>query len=311
MGGLVLNLLFAASLSAQNPQSPPPAQNPPQGGTPVETEGAKPADFAKTQKPQPLRERAESILQEGLADDNMERRAKAVAALGLLRNDPRARRDAVKALHDEKSAVRAAAAAALGSMHAVSARQELEAVLDDPDPSVVLAAANSLLEMKDRAAYEVYYGVLTGEQKTSKGFVRQELAILHDKKKMAQIGLDEGIGFVPFAGIPYSVLKMVLKDDSSGARAAAARKLASDPDPASRDALVDALGDKSTIVREAALDALAHRRDPSLLIRVAPSLDDDKDEVRFFAAACVLQLSRSKGAHAGTAGTPTAAKGTG
>jgi HEAT repeat protein len=312
-GLLVLNLLLAASLPAQNPQATPPPEKPQTSGAtpPEESEAPQAADSANPQIP--LRERADAILREGLKDENMERRAKAVAALGLLRGDRQARREAVKALQDEKSAVRAAAAAALGAMHAVAARRELEAVLDDPDPSVVLAAANSLLEMKDHAAYDVYYGVLTGEQKTGKGFVRQELAMLHDKKKMAQLGIDEGIGFVPFAGIPYSVLKMVLKNDSSGVRAAAARALASDPDPSSRDALIDALADKSTIVRQAALEALAHRRDSSLLSKVAPSLDDNKDEVRFFAAACVLQLSRLKTAHgsppAGAKETSASAKG--
>ncbi len=236
------------------------------------------------------------MLNDALSDASADRRARAVAALGLLPNDPQARRHSIKALKDEKSEVRAAAATALGSMHAVQARHELEAMLDDSDPTVVLAAANSLLQLKDRAAYQVYYGVLTGEQKASKGFVQQELAILHDKKKIAQLGLDEGIGFVPFAGIPYTVLKMVLKDTSAGARAAAAQKLASDPDPASGYALVDALADKSWVVRVAALEALAHRRDSSLLPKIAPSLSDDKEEVRLFAAACVVQLSRLKGA---------------
>ena len=133
--------------------------------------------------------------------------------------------------------------------------------------------------------------MLTGERKATKGFVKKELATLHDKKKMAQLSLDEGIGFIPFAGIPYGVLKMVLKDDSSAVRAAAARKLARDPDPNSGEALADTLEDKNWVLRAAALEAIAQRGDRSLLPKIVPLMDDEKEDVQYRAAACVLRLS--------------------
>jgi hypothetical protein len=42
---------------------------------------------------------------------------------------------------------------------------------------------------------------------------------------MAQLGFEEGMGFIPFAGIGYEVFKTVTKDDSSPLHAAAATKL--------------------------------------------------------------------------------------
>jgi HEAT repeat protein len=45
------------------------------------------------------------------------------------------------------------------------------------------------------------------------------------------------------------------------------------------------------MVRAAALDAISERGDRSLIPRITPALDDDKDEVRFAAAGCIAHLS--------------------
>jgi len=85
------------------------------------------------------------ILREGVIDPNADKRALAVRSLGLLRGNAEAERLAIVALTDEKSTVRVAAASALGSMHAEHSTGNLEEALGDSEPSVVLAAANSLL----------------------------------------------------------------------------------------------------------------------------------------------------------------------
>jgi HEAT repeat protein len=77
---------------------------------------------------------------------------------------------------------------------------------------------------------------------------------------MALLSFQEGIGFVPFAGMGYTAIRAIVKDDSSPVRAAAARVLADDRDPDIDDALVQvAIGDKRQLVRTTALDALAPR----------------------------------------------------
>src|SRR5439155_18832122 len=141
--------------------------------------------------------------------------------------------------------------------------------LDDDEPAVVLAAANSLMLLQDsESAYDVYYGVLTGSTRTNKGLIKEQLKILHDKKKMAEMGIEQGIGFIPFAGFGYDVVKTVMKSDPSQLRAAAAKKQAHDPSPASADALVVASQDKSWIVRAAALKAICERGDYALISRI-------------------------------------------
>jgi HEAT repeat protein len=184
-----------------------------------------------------------------------------------------------------------AAAMALGSMHAEGAKGNLEEALGDSEPSVVLASANSLLLLHDEVGYDTYYEVLTGEKRASKGLIKEQLDTLKDKKKMAQMGFEEGIGFIPFAGIGYEIFKTVTKNDSSLLRAAAAKQLAHDPEPDAADALVKAASDKNLAVRAAALEAIALRDDRSLVPRISAALDDEKDLVRFTAAACVVHLS--------------------
>jgi HEAT repeats len=276
----------------------PPAQTPPQQPTtplqqaaPVTPPTAKAPPAKETRLT--LRERAWLTLQDGVKETVAEKRAKAVNALGLLSANREAEGMAIEALTDEKYNVRTAAATALGVMHAVHAIPQLEKALDDDEPAVVLAAANSLMLMKDSRAYDVYYDVLTGKARPNKGFIKEQLKPFHDPKQVAALGFEEGIGFVPFAGIGYEVVKRVLKSasDSSLVRAAAAKKLAHDANPASADALVDATGDKSWIVRAAALDAIAQRGDKSLMPKISGSLKDTKDDVRYMAAACIVHLS--------------------
>ena len=283
-----------AQQPAPTPQQQPPPETPAPQTPPPQTA---PAPAAKTppakEKRLTERERAWLVLQDGVKENGAEKRAKAVNALGLLSANREAEGMAIEALGDDKYNVRSAAATALGVMHAVHAIPQLEKVLDDDEPAVVLAAANSLMLMKDSRAYDVYYDVLTGNARPNKGFIKEQLKPFHDPKQVAELGFEEGIGFVPFAGIGYEVVKRVLKSasDTSLVRAAAAKKLAHDPNPDSAEALVNATEDKSWIVRAAALDAIAQRGDKSLLPRVSGSLKDTRDDVRYMAAACIVHLS--------------------
>jgi HEAT repeat protein len=218
--------------------------------------------------------------------------------LGLIPNDSRSAKLAQKALTDDRPEVRAASAAALGNMQSKASIPKLKAALDDQDPSVALAAAHSLDLLHDTSAYEVYYEILNGERKTGKGLIASQRSMLRDPKKMAELGFEEGIGFIPFAGIGWGAVKAIRKDDSSPVRAAAARVLARDPDPATTKALIEATGDNSWIVQVAALEALAKRGDPSALPTVVKYMSDEKGAIKFTAAAAVIHLTAIKQAGA-------------
>jgi HEAT repeat protein len=240
-------------------------------------------------------QKAWDILQTGAEEKSAERRADAIPALGLLPHDNRAREMAESAIDDGSPEVRAAAAKALGDMLSRASIRKLTETLSDPDPAVVLAAAHSLLTLRDFApAYDVYYAVLTGQRKASEGVVASERKVLQNPKKLAELCVETGLGFVPLAGMGVSAVKMLTKNDSSNVRAAAARILAKDPDPQSRDALVEALSDRSWVVRRAAVEAIAARGDPHLLAVVEPCMDDANDAVQYAAAAAVIRLSEAR-----------------
>lgn len=238
------------------------------------------------------RQQAWELLRTGVQDSSTELRATTVGVLSLLRGEAEAIRMARKALDDGKAEVRAAAAASLGELHDAEAIPKLKATLEDKEPAVVLAAAHALVELGDPSGYEVYYAILTGQRKSGRGLVAGQLESLKDPKKLAELGLFQGLGFIPFAGLGYKALKAIVQSDSSPGRAAAAKILTKDPDPDTDDALVQvATTDKSEIVRAAALDAIARRDRPALIPRIAPAMEDDKDSVKYTAAAAVIRLS--------------------
>jgi HEAT repeat protein len=233
-----------------------------------------------------------SVLDAGLSDSSVDKRTTSVQVLGLLPNDPKAEQSAIKALKDDKPEVRGAAAKALGDMKANNAIPNLVEMVNDKEPGVIMAAAHALLDLGDKRGYNVYYAILTGERKSGTSLLDEQKKMLNDPKKMAQFGFEQGIGFIPFAGMGYGAFKMITKDNTSPVLAAAALTLAKDPDPKSGEALATtASGNKSWIVRAAALNAIALRGETSLLPAAESGLQDDKEEVRYSAAAAVIHLT--------------------
>ena len=246
------------------------------------------------EQPEPdPQEQAWQILQGGLQDRKASNRTVAVQALSLLPGNRRATSFALSALSDKSPEVRAAAAVVLGQQHARAAIPALKQALNDSEIPVALAAAHSLFLFKDPSAYEVYYAVLMGDRKSSVGLVQSQINRLKDPKQVAQIGFEEGIGFVPFGGMGYEAYRTIHKNDGSPVRASAARFLANDPDPMTEDALIQtALADKDEGVRLAALDALTQRGDPHCVPRLVKNLsDDERSAVRYRSAAVILHLS--------------------
>ena len=290
-------LVRQSNPAQQQPAPPPP---PAASAAPAQpsVNQATPATPAPAKAFSTPRDQAWQILEDACTGDKSGDRATGILVLGLIPNDARSARLAQKALTDDRPEVRAAAAAALGNMHSTASIPKLKAAIADQDPAVALAAAHSLDLMHDSSAYEVYYEILNGERKAGKGLIASQTSMLRDPKKMAEFGFEEGIGFIPFAGIGWGAVKAIRKDDSSPVRAAAARVLARDPDPATTKALTEATGDNSWIVQVAALEALAKRGDPLTLPTVARYLSNEKGAIKFTAAAAVIHLSAIKQAGA-------------
>jgi len=253
---------------------------------------ATPDEFPRPRPAEALQKRAWDILWEGTHDESTNKRSKATHALGLLSDDPAAVDLAEGQLQDREPEVRAAAATALGEMHSAPSIPKLENALSDKSISVAVAAAHSLLDLKNDSGYGVYYAVLTGKRKTGESLIEKQLDEFKDPKKLAEFGFYQGIGFLPYAGYGLEVVHALTRKENSPLRAAAAGALAHDPDPLSGKALTEAVSDKDWIVRAAALKAIAMRGDPTLLPYIKPAMSDHEDVVRYTAAASVLHLAR-------------------
>jgi len=240
-------------------------------------------------------EKAWSLLTNGASDKSWETRTRAFQALALMEDNAKARGMAEKAIAgDDRSEVRAAAALALGEMGAKESKPRLMEAVKDNDTEVVFAATNALFQLGDPAAFQVYFAVLTGEKKSGEGLVDSQMKMLKDPKALTNMGLEAGIGFIPFGGISYKVFKMATADAVSPVRALAAARLAGDRDPKTTTALVTASKDSKWLVRAAAVGAIARRNDPGLMSVIEPLMEDENLTVRFNTAAAIVRLSGVK-----------------
>jgi HEAT repeat protein len=163
-----------------------------------------------------------------------------------------------------------------------------------------MAAAHALRLLDDPACYDAYYDIITGERKNDSGMIAQEMKVLHDPKQVAEMGFNEGIGYVPFAGIPWEALQTIMKDrkDGAAAKAALIAALATDPESRTNKVLVTTIQNRNWVLRVAALKAIAKRGDPSLLPSIRQKLQDTRREVRYTAAAALIHLNDIANAHA-------------
>jgi HEAT repeat protein len=241
------------------------------------------------------RDEAWRVMRAGLRDSKAANRREAVKALSLISNNKTAQQLAERSLQDAHPTVRTAAAASLGQLHAKSAIPALKKALSDKELPVVLAATYSLFLLKDKSAYGIYYAILMRDKKSSEGMIQAQIDRLKDPKQVAELGVQEGLGFVPFGGVGFEAYRQFSKRNIDPVRAAAARYLAHDPNPISQDALIQsALADPSENVRQAALDALAERGDPACVERLLQNLNDSKDAIRYRTAAVIIHLTAVK-----------------
>ncbi|HUK47898.1 MAG TPA: HEAT repeat domain-containing protein [Terriglobales bacterium] len=286
---LAVGMLAAANpLHSARAALPQASSNLTQAGSPGDTRKAE----STTQN---YADEAWRVLWLGLHNPRAAHRLEAVKSLSLMKGNRRAFVFALRALNDKDFHVRAAAATTLGNLHDKNAVPALKSALSDKEPSVMLAAAHSLYLFKDPTAYEIYYAILMGDKKASSGLIQEQIDKLKDPKQMAEMGFEEGLGFVPYGGTAYEAYRTVIKRGNDSARATAARFLALDPDPISEDALLQtALADKKVLVRQAAVDALTQRDDPHCVERLERNLHENLYAVRYRTAAAILHLDRRR-----------------
>jgi HEAT repeat protein len=279
------------SIAAASPAKPSPQSS---VAPPVSPSAAAISPAAASRK-------AWKCLTEGLAEKNYDRRAQVIAALGTIG----LRGDVVSliegGLNDKDIPVRLAAVDVLGTMKSRGSIPKLRAALDDHSAVVSFAAAQALWAMGDRSGQDLFLEVLDGDRKVSSGLVRQGLQEvheeLHDPKALAELGSEQAAGaFLGPAGFGVTAAIELAKDKAAPARAISARLLAGDTSDDAREALREALQDKSWIVRAAAAEALGAHGSLNDVATLVPLLDDQQKAVRYRAAAAIIRVTSRRAA---------------
>lgn len=256
------------------------------------------------QTPEPVtpsnQDRARRFLDDSLKDKNPDTRKHAVQALGLV--SPREPYlSQLEAMLDDKDVeVRLAAITSFVDLRNSRTVPALKKALDSDVPEVSFAAAKALWTLNDPLGREALISVLGGDTKTSSGFItkkkREALRMLYTPKTMFMFAIRQGAKFAPVPGLGAGVssLQGILSDPSVSGRAATALLLSTDKGPEVLRALQDALTDKDWSVRAAAVHAIALRNDPALESDLVPLFEDNKEAVRVRAAAGYLRLESIK-----------------
>ena len=257
--------------------------------------------FGQSPGPEPAapidnRARATALLDNSLKDRNPDTRKHAVQALSLvIASDEWLSR--VEAMLDDKDVqVRIAAIASLVDLKGVGTIPSLRKALESDVPEVSFAAAKALWALDDSYGRDALISVVDGDTKAQSGFItikkREALRMMHTPQTMFVFALVTGANFAPVPGLGGGVssLQGILSDPAVSGRAAAALLLSTEKTPAVLEALRHALADSSWSVRAAAVHVIALRNDPALEGLLIPLFDDKKDAVRVRAAAGYLRL---------------------
>src|ERR1035438_2461294 len=237
------------------------------------------------------------ILQRALNASNPETRKQAVVALSLASGRGPLFGQLEQMLQDKDVEVRQAVVASLADVKSESATAALHKALEDAVPEVSFAAAKARGARHDRVGRAALLAVLEGETKSSSNFFSKEkrtaLRMMHTPRTTFLFAARQGAAFVPVPGLGEGIasLQGILASSGVPGRALAALLLGADRDPATVEALRDALSDKDSSVRAAAVHSISLRNNLALKKELEALLQDDNEPVRLRAAAGYLRLS--------------------
>ncbi len=236
------------------------------------------------------------ILKTGLAHGDPSHRKQAVAAVASIGSTPEVVRLIEIRLDDSEAGVRQIAAEKLGEIDAKSAIPQLKKSLNDKDPAVGFAAAQSLWQLSSNDGEDFLLAVWDGRQAAHYGFVESEIRqaekTLDNPEALAMLGGEQAAGF--FLG-PFSygitIAQMLMKDRSLSSQLVAVALLSERPSPRIQNAMEDQLTNDNWVIRAAAARALG-RTNRDAIPKLEPLLNDSTAAVRYSAAASIIRLER-------------------
>ena len=253
---------------------------------------------AKSQSPGD-NDRAKTLLADALKAKNPETRTEGVKALSLVAGQEPFTTRLEAMLNDKDVQVRLAAIEALAELNERGIAA-LKTALNDQIAEVRLAAATALFRLNDPAGREFLMAVLNGDTKASSGIaatrMREAKRTLQTPNGVMMAAVKTGtlLAPVPYVSVGYSTAQKMMAHSKVSGRAATVLLLGKDSDPEVMAGLRNALTDKDSGVRAAAIQSLALAADPMTKQNTAalfvPLFNDKNTAVRLRAAASYLRL---------------------
>jgi HEAT repeat protein len=215
-------------------------------------------------------DRAKILLSDALKAKNPDTRKEGVKALRLVAGQEPFASRLEAMLNDSDGLVRIAAIEALAEMKSERGIAAMKTALNDQIPEVRFAAAKALLKLNDPAGRDFLIAVLNGDTKVSSGLVashiREAKRTMETPNVLILLAVKQGVSIapVPYIGVGYASAKEIMAHRGISERAATALLLGKDQDSEVIAALRDALTDKNASVRAAATHSLALVADPRI-----------------------------------------------
>src|ERR1700685_346827 len=240
-------------------------------------------------------QKAKGILLKGVASVTPDTRSLSVMSASLIGDRSEVLNKLYSMLETDKDVpTRITIISTLGSFNNPAVVPALQKALKDPVPEVELAAAFALYGFKQPEGKAFLLDVLEGKQKTTSSFMSSEkraLGRMTHTPTTALLGIVANEFTLPGLGSGMESAVGLSADPASMASASVIFTLAKDQkDPAVWAPLVAALQDKEWATRAAAVHVVALHDDPSLMGKLAPLMDDKKEQVSFRAAAAYIRL---------------------
>ena len=232
-------------------------------------------------------DRAKSLIADALKAKNPDTRKEGVKALRLVAGQAPFAAQLEAMLNDGDVQVRVAAVEALAELKNERGIAALKTALNDQVAEVRFAAAKALMKLNDPAGRDFLIAVLNGDTKFASGMVsshlREAKRTTETPNALIMLAVKGGTSMapVPGLGVGYTVTREVMARRGNSERAATALLLSKDQGSEVIAALRNALTDKNAAVRAAAVQSLALVADSAVrqdAVEVFVPLFSDKNQ---------------------------------